>query len=89
MRYRQRVARLEEYRRKRRPPSHFLSVVCTPWQMDGGAIDHWHREELACACGQVGCPELRVGALLPEKAPSVEAWAERAQAYDALRGNHA
>ena len=81
MRYRQRVARLEEYRCKRRPPSHFMSVVCTPWHMNGGAIDHWLREEVACPCGTVGCPDLRIGALLPEKAPSVEAWAERAQQY--------
>jgi hypothetical protein len=89
MRYRQRVARLEECRRKRRPPSHFMNVVSTPWHMDGGAIDHWLREELACACGQLGCPERRIGALLPEKTPSVETWTERAQAYYAQRGNHA
>ena len=89
MRDQQQVARLEEYRRKRRPPGHCLRVVSTPGHLDGGAIDHWLREELACACGQVGCPELRIGALLPEKAPSVEAWAEHAQAYSAQRGNHA
>jgi hypothetical protein len=33
MKYRQRVVRLEEYRRTRLPPSHFLPIVCTPWDL--------------------------------------------------------
>jgi hypothetical protein len=40
----------------------------------------------ACTCGQRGCPELRIGVLLPEKAPSPEAWAEQAQADYTKRG---
>jgi hypothetical protein len=84
MRYRQRVTRLEEYRRTRLPPSHFLSIVRTPWDLDPADEDAW-LQTLVCACGQVGCPELRIGALVPEKAPSPEAWGERVQQYYAQR----
>jgi hypothetical protein len=59
--------------------SHFIAVVHTPWELDDAAVDRWLQEELRCPCGVVGCEHLRIGALLPEKAPSVEAWAERWQ----------
>jgi hypothetical protein len=80
MRYRHRIVRLEEYRRTRLPPSHFLAIVCTPWDLDPVDEDEW-LQTLVCACGRVGCPELRIGALVPEKAPSAQAWSERVQEY--------
>jgi hypothetical protein len=81
MSYRQRIIRLEEYRRKRLPPSHFLTIVRVPWPLPAG-MDQltWLEEQVMCACGLVGCPELRIGAILPEKA-SKEAWTEEAQQY--------
>jgi hypothetical protein len=87
MRYRQRIVRLEEYRRTRLPPSHFLPIVRTPWDLDHVDCDDW-LQTLVCACGQVGCPELRIGALLPEKAPSAQAWGDRVQQYYAQRKVH-
>ena len=82
MRYRQRVMRIEEYRRRRMPPSHFVVSVHVPWDLPRGMNqDTWLREEVTCACGQRGCSELRIGLVLPEKAPSAEAWTARAEAY--------
>jgi hypothetical protein len=86
--YRHRMTRLEEYRRRRMPPSHFVVSVRVPWDLPRG-IDQetWLQEEVLCTCGQKGCHEMRIGLVLPEKAPSSEAWAERAQAYYAKRGS--
>ena len=78
MRYRARVVKLEEYRRTRRPPSHVLSVVFQPWEEPDR--ERW-LAGLTCPCGAVGCPELRIGALLPAKAPSAEAWQARVRQY--------
>jgi hypothetical protein len=90
MRHRQRLVRLEEHQRKRHGRPHHLSVVQYPWDLPDGDRDRWLREELPCVCGRVGCPLLTIGALLPAKAPSGEAWTERAQTYYAQRrGSHA
>jgi hypothetical protein len=90
MRHRQRVVRLEEHQRKRNGRLHPLAVVQYPWDLPEGDRDRWLGEELPCTCGQVGCPLLIIGALLPVKAPSAEAWAERAQPYYVQRkGRHA
>jgi hypothetical protein len=90
MKYRQRLIRLETYQRQRNGRSHYLSVVQYPWNLPDGDRDRWLREDLLCACGQVGCPLLAIGALLPAKAPSAEAWTERVQAYYARkRDSHA
>jgi hypothetical protein len=72
-------------------PSHFVMSVRVPWNLpDGMDQDTWLREAVQSSCGQRGCPELRIGLVLPEKAPSAQAWAERAQAYCAQRsGCHA
>jgi hypothetical protein len=86
MRYRQRVTRIEEYQRRRLPPSHFVMSVRVPWDLPAGMDqDTWLREEVTCACGQQGCPELRIGLVLPEKAPSAEAWTDRVQTHYAQR----
>jgi hypothetical protein len=82
MRYRQRVTRLEAYRRRRLPPSHFVSSVYVPWDLPSGMDQEtWLRTDVSCACGQRGCPKLRIGVVLPEKASSAEAWAQRARDY--------
>jgi hypothetical protein len=87
MRYRQRVTRIEEYRRRRMPPSHFLMSVQVPWDLPAGMDQEtWLAEEVICPCGERGCPEFRIGLVVPAKAPSVEAWAERAQICYAQRG---
>ena len=89
MRYRQRVMRIEEYRRCRMPPSHFVVSVHVPWDLPRGMNqDTWLQEDVLCTCGQKGCHEVRIGLVLPDKAPSPEAWAERAQAYYAQRRGH-
>jgi hypothetical protein len=86
MRYRQRVTRLEGYRRRRMPPSHFVSSVYVPWELpEGMDQETWLQEEVTCACGERRCPEMCVGLVLPEKAPSPEAWAQRARDYYAQR----
>jgi hypothetical protein len=77
MRYETRLRRLEA--RRLRPVSHFLSSVRYPWYRD--EPDHEWRRGLVCPCGQRGCLELRVGAMVPEKALSPEAWAARARQY--------
>jgi hypothetical protein len=74
MRPRQRLARIEAYQRRRMPFSHFVSIVLVPWERPVGTDQEtWLREEVMCRCGRRGCSELRIGALLPEKAPSAEA----------------
>ena len=90
MKYRQLTVRLEEYRRWRNGRPHHLSVCSIPGICPTGIAIVGFGEELPCACGQVGCPEMTIGILVPAKAPSVEAWAQRAQAYYAQRsGSHA
>ena len=75
MRHQRRLARLEEHaRQQRRTLSHFIPVARYPWQGDGPAAD-W-LAALVCPCGQRACPQLSIGALLPDKAPSPEAWDE-------------
>jgi len=84
-----RISRIEAYRHTRDREGHWTPVLFYPWDLPHDAQDTWLTERLACACTP-GCPGKHYGALLPEKAPSVEAWAERAQAYDAQRrGSHA
>jgi hypothetical protein len=87
MRYRQRLRRLEAYQRQRRGRSHHLSVVHYPWDLPDEGRARWRREELPCACGRGHCPQMTIGLLVPATAPSVEAWAERAQQYYAQRRN--
>jgi hypothetical protein len=76
MSYETRLQRLEAQRRQPWPVSHFVPVVCYPWPV-GEPDDHDWRRALVCPCGQRGCPELRIGIMLPEKAPSADA--ERAE----------
>jgi hypothetical protein len=86
MRYRHRIVRLEEYRRTRLPPSHFVMSVRVPWDLPAGMDQEtWLQEEVLCTCGERGCPELRIGLVLPEKAPSPQAWCDRARQYYAQR----
>jgi hypothetical protein len=68
--YEARPERLES--RWQRPKNHFVPVAFYPWHLDEAAEARWLRERV-CPCGQRGCPELRIGAMLPEKAPSADA----------------
>jgi hypothetical protein len=64
------------------PPSHFIASVRVPWDLPAGVDrEAWLAAEVTCPCGEQGCPEFRIGLVVPAKAPSVEAWAERAQQY--------
>jgi hypothetical protein len=72
-----RVGTLECYPRHRLPPSHLLPVVYDPWPE--ADQERWVREEVVCAWGEKGCPQMAGGALLPENAPSAEMWTARVQ----------
>ena len=78
---RNRIARLEARQRRQHRPErvHFISIVRYPWRGAEPEAD-WLRS-LVCPCGQRACPQLRIGALLPEKAPSAEAWAAEVRRY--------
>jgi hypothetical protein len=53
-------------------------VVLTPWDIDDpDELDAWLAEHRpACPCGVTDCSKLRL-ALVPDKAPSIEAWMAR------------
>jgi hypothetical protein len=74
---RTRIQRLEE-RHRRYGPTHFTDMVCVPPDVPHEAWDRWLAGQ-PCACGVVGCPERRVGLLLPAKCQTPEEW-ERAYA---------
>jgi hypothetical protein len=76
--YKSRVKRLEDRRRRRLPPGqgHFTSVMQVPDDVPHQAWDQWLAGQ-PCACGVVGCPERRVGLLIPTKCQTAEAWSHR------------
>jgi hypothetical protein len=84
MKYLGRIIKLEQ---KYLPaPSHLISILQYPWSLpDGMDLDTWLRDEVTCSCGAVGCPLMRIGALIPEKASSVEAWGEQVRVWRAQR----
>jgi hypothetical protein len=72
--YKSRVKRLEERRRQHRSgPGHFTSVVCVPSDVPDEEWETWVAGH-PCGCGIVGCPERRIGILLPARGPTDEAW---------------
>jgi hypothetical protein len=75
-----RVRRLEACQRRLHPPerAHYRSVVNQPWEVRDR--EPW-LAELTCPCGVVGCDQMTIGVIVPEKAPSADAWAARFQAY--------
>jgi hypothetical protein len=79
-----RIIRIEAYQRARDTEGHWIPVLCYPWDLPDDAQEVWLAEQRACTCTP-GCPGKRYGALLPAKAPSVEAWSERVQQYYARR----
>ena len=86
MRHQRRLARLEEHaRQQRRTLSHVIPVARYPWRGDVPEAD-WLRS-LVCPCGRLGCPQLRIGALLPMPAPSGEAWAAEVRRYQERKRN--
>jgi hypothetical protein len=54
------------------PDPHFINVLIYPRQMAEASLEDWFAEQLRCHC-RPNCPGKRVGAVLPEKAPSAEA----------------
>jgi hypothetical protein len=54
------------------PDPHVISVLIYPRHMAEVALEDWFAEQLRCHC-HPDCPGKRVGAVLPEKAPLVEA----------------
>jgi hypothetical protein len=82
MRYETRLKRLEATRRQPGPVSHVVAVAFMPWHPDEPAEAQWLRDEVICACGRRGCPELQVGVLLPEKTPSDEAEQAEGNGHD-------
>lgn len=63
------------------PRGHFIPVVFSPWHLDDPDEHDWLRA-LVCPCGQRGCPEIRIGAMLPEKTPSDEAEQAEGNGHD-------
>jgi hypothetical protein len=64
--------------------AHFIAILQFPWDLHAEDEERWLAEQLACDC-RPNCPGKRVGALLPEKAPSAEAWAERCRQWPRTR----
>jgi hypothetical protein len=84
-----RLNNLEVRQRHGQAGAHVIPILPYPWHLDAEDQEAWLAEQLACNC-QPDCPGKRVGALVPEKAPSAEAWTARAHAYDTQRrGRHA
>ena len=75
-----RLTVMETHAQRLLPDPHFSSVLIYPHHMAEAALENWLTERLRCTC-HPDCPGKRVGAVLPEKAPSVEAWAARDQHY--------
>jgi hypothetical protein len=79
------LKRLEALQRSRAGVRHRIPVLFYPWDLPDEARDAWLAEQLACTC-RPNCPGKGYGALVPQKAPSVEAWAQRARDYYQRRG---
>jgi hypothetical protein len=71
---RTRIQRLEERHRRDRP-AHVTGTMCVPPDVPQDAWDRWVAGQ-PCACGVVGCPERRVGLLLPTKCQTADAWSD-------------
>jgi hypothetical protein len=82
MGYKARLQRLEAPQRRTGPVSHFVPAVFSPSHLHEAGEARWLRDEVICACGRRGCPELQVGVLLPEKAPSDEAEQTEGNGHD-------
>jgi len=82
-----RVKRLETHERRSHLPelAHFMSIASQPW--DAPDREQW-LAGLTCPCGVVNCHDLTIGAILPEKAPSADAWQARFQAYARRKAGH-
>lgn len=75
MNVRTRLQRLEQRLRHHRP-AHFTSIVRVPPDVPDEAWHPWLAEQ-AWACGVVGCPERRIGLLVPSPCQTDEAWERR------------
>jgi hypothetical protein len=82
-----RISHIEATQRHKRAEGHWIPVLFSPWDLPDERRDDWLAAQLACDCSPE-CPGKRAGALLPEKASSPEAWAERYQQYARERTSH-
>jgi hypothetical protein len=84
-----RISHLENTPRLSRAEKHWVPDLFYPWELPNDMRETWLAEQIRCDCSPA-CPGKRIGAILPKKAPSAEAWAAQAQAYYAKRrGSHA
>jgi hypothetical protein len=81
-----RLRRLEHAHQGRIGAQHWIPVLFYPWDLPDEAKAAWLAEQLACTC-RPGCSGKGYGALMPAKAPSPEAWAERARQYSERRAH--
>lgn len=81
------ISCIEAYQHDRASEGHWIPLLFSLWDLPDDARHVWLAEQRACAC-MPGCPGKCYGALLPQKAPSAEAWAKRAQTYYAQRRVH-
>ena len=80
---------MDTHAQRRLTDPYFINVLIYPHYMAEAALENYLAERLRCTC-HPDCPGKRVGAILPKKAPSAEAWPARAQAYYVKRrGSHA
>jgi hypothetical protein len=75
-RFSQRLERLEAQQHEQ-TPAHYTPCLWVSWWVV--ADDDWDAWVLRqpCRCGVIGCPERRIGLVMPAKAPSPEAWYAR------------
>jgi hypothetical protein len=78
MRFRSRIARLEDRQRRQHRPGeqHFSSVVTVPETIPA---EEWHAwlASQPCVCGVVGCGQRKIGLLIPTRAQTAEEWEAR------------
>lgn len=75
MNVRPRLQRLEQ-RLRHECPAHVTGMVRVPADIPHEAWHPWLAEQ-PCACGVVGCPQRRIGVLVPTLCQTPEEWERR------------
>jgi hypothetical protein len=80
--FKSRISRLEARQRRQHPAelAHFTSGVQVPPAITEADWHDWLAEQ-PCACGAIGCPERRIGLLVPTRCQTADEWVERYQHY--------
>jgi hypothetical protein len=83
---RTRITRLEARQRRQQSSArdHFTSVAQVPPDVPDDAWDTWVAQQ-PCMCGVVGCPERRIGLLIPTKYTAGEEWEARVRTVYATK----